>query len=121
MSLSVMPLLAAVFLLQAATAAIAADNFYLKYSVSEKSVTIVSAVTPCDSNTRVREVFLRWFKRGFETVLAGDPPLMIDWQDTPEGRAGRSGYDFGMGEAARYQKTKNGPGPSLHTISIPPF
>lgn len=78
----------------------------IKYEVLQGTVTVVSALTPYDSDETGREAFLKWFKRGFETVLQGNPPLMIEWLDSPEGRAGRSGYDSGMDEAERYLKGK---------------
>ena len=91
----------------------------LTYSVSARAVAVVSAVTPYDRDPEVRDAFLRWFKRGFDTVLAGDPPLMIEWNTTAKGRAGRSGYDFGMDEAERFLKHKL-PDRSPHTVPIPP-
>lgn len=92
---------------------------FVRYAVSDHAVTVTAAVTPFDQSTRARESFLHWFKRGFETGLAGKAPLMIDWTDTPEGKAGRQGYDFGLeqGAALREQKT---PGPSSGTVLIPP-
>jgi len=82
----------------------APGDFYLEYSVSERSVSIIAASTPYDSSSRAREALIRWFKRGFETILSGAPPLMIEWDTTPEAAAGRAGYDSGMDEAKRYLK-----------------
>jgi hypothetical protein len=61
---------------------------------------------------------MHWFKRGFETVLTGSSPLMVEWADSPEGKAGQGGYDFGMDEAERYLKKKE-PDQSLQTAPIP--
>ena len=77
---------------------------HVTYSVSGLSVTIVSAVTPHDSRGKTRDVFLYWFKRGFETVLTGKPPLMIEWDETTEGIAGQMGYTSGMNEGERFMK-----------------
>jgi len=97
----------------------AADRYVLTYSVSDEGVSVVSAVTPYDFEPEVRNAFLHWFKRGFDTVLAGDPPLMIEWDITAKGRAGRRGYDFGMDEAERFMK-KKAPKQSLQTTAIAP-
>jgi hypothetical protein len=96
------------------------SGYHLKYSVSEQTITVVAAVTPYDSNPQAKEAFLHWFKRGFETVLTGKPPLMIEWDVTPEARAGRRGYDFGMDEAERFLKNEKEPNQSLQTTPIPP-
>lgn len=93
------------------------DGPHINYQVLQETVAVVSAVTPYDSDRKVREAFLHWFKRGFETVLKGNSPLMIEWLDSPEGKAGQSGYDLGMDEAARYVKKK--PQQSLQTAPIP--
>jgi hypothetical protein len=93
--------------------------YFLKYSVSDRVVTVVSAVTPYDPNPRARDAFLHWFKRGLETLFAGTPSLMITWDITPEGKAGREGYDFGMDEAERYLKKEKNPSRSLQTAPIP--
>ena len=97
----------------------AATRHVLTYSVSERAVTVVSAVTPYDAEPEVRAAFLHWFRRGFDTVLAGHPPLMIEWDTTPKARAGRQGYDFGMDEAGRYKKGKR-PAQGPHKVPIPP-
>ena len=88
--------------------------------MSGESVSIVAAVTPFDSEPGARDVFLAWFKRGFENNLAGRPPLMIEWDTTSEAGAGRNGYDFGMTEAKRYLKNGKAPDGSLTTTPIPP-
>lgn len=97
----------------------AAARHDLTYSVSERKVAVVSAVTPYDADPAVRAAFLHWFRRGFDTVLAGDPPLMIEWDTTPKARAGRHGYDFGMEEAERFMKRKL-PAQRPHAVRIPP-
>ena len=111
-------LIAAVAPLPGVAADDAIETHYVKYSVSEHSVKVVSAVTPYDSNQKVRDAFLHWFKRGFDTVLTGSAPLMVEWADSPEGKASQRGYDFGMDEAERYLKKKE-PNQSLQTTSIP--
>ena len=93
---------------------------FVKYSVSGQSASIVSANTPFDDNPKAREAFQKWFKRGLETGLAGDPPLMIEWQGTPEGRAGQRGYDLGQEEGRRFREDKKSPR-GLQTVPIPPF
>jgi hypothetical protein len=104
--------------------ALAADGatgrHYLKYSVSDRDVTVVEAVTPYDSDPQSKEAFLNWFKRGFGTVLKGKPPLMIEWGVTAAANAGREGYDFGIDEAERYLKKEKGSSRSLHVVLIPP-
>ncbi len=112
--------LAAVFSLSSAATADEFRRPFLTYSVSGRIVTVVSAVTPYDSTPQAREGFLHWFKRGFETILAGQSPLLIEWANTPEAEAGRKGYDFGMDEAERYTRKEKGPQPSLQTTVIPP-
>ena len=100
-----------------------ADDFHrssLTYSVSGRIVTVVSAVTPYDSIPQTREAFLHWFKRGFETIMNGRPPLMIEWANTPEAEAGQKGYDFGMDEAGRYMRKEKESQPSLQTTALPP-
>jgi len=97
----------------------AAARFVVTYSVSNRAVAVVAAVTPYDADAQVRSAFLHWFKRGFDTVLAGEPPLMIEWDSTPRARAGRRGYDFGMDEAERFLKRK-APGQAPYTVPIPP-
>jgi ribosome modulation factor len=92
---------------------------FVKYSVSGQSVTVISAKTPFDDSPAVRDAFLRWFKRGFETGLAGKQPLMIEWQETPEGRAGQRGYDSGMDEGAKYRETRKASSQSVRTAPIP--
>jgi hypothetical protein len=98
----------------------ATGSHHLKYSVSDQTVTVVSAVTPYDSDPQLREAFLHWFKRGFEITLAGKPPLMIEWDVTPQAKAGRRGYDFGTDEAARYLKRDKSADQSVQTAPIPP-
>ena len=97
----------------------AAARFVVTYSVSDRAVTVFAAVTPYDADAQVRNAFLHWFKRGFDTVLAGEPPLMIEWDSTPKAMAGRRGYDFGMDEAERFLKRK-APGQAPYTVPIPP-
>ena len=102
-------------------AALEADPvYYLKYSVSKRDVTIVKAVTPYDADTKVRDAFLLWFQRGFRTVLTGAQPLMIEWRDSPEGRAGQRGYDLGMDEGVRYSKMEKTAGRPPYTVPILP-
>lgn len=93
---------------------------FIRYSVSGGTVSIVAAVTPFDSEPGARDVFLHWFKRGFENGLAGRPPLMIEWDTTSEARAGRKGYDFGMAEAESFLKNGKQSNRSLTTTLIPP-
>jgi hypothetical protein len=96
-----------------------ADQNILTYTVSDQGITVISAVTPYDSEPAVRNRFLQWFKRGFDTVLSGSSPLMIEWNTTAEARAGRHGYDFGMEEAERFLREKaSGQAPRI--IPIPP-
>lgn len=90
---------------------------HIKYQVIQKNLTIFTAVTPYDSDLKVREAFLNWFKRGFETVLKGHSPLMIEWLDSPEGKAGQIGYDLGMDEAGRHLNKE--PESSLQSVPIP--
>lgn len=97
----------------------APDTPFVKYSVSGQVLTIVSAVTPYDPRPHLKDVFLDWFKRGFETVLAGKPPLLIEWDFTPEGRAGRSGYDLGISEAEKLLKNGKTSGQMPRTTRIP--
>jgi hypothetical protein len=96
-------------------------GYYLKYSVSDRDVTVVAAVTPYDSDPQVKEAFINWFARGFETVLKGKPPLMIEWGINATASAGRKGYDFGMDEAERYLKKEKGSTRTLHVVPIPPL
>ena len=91
----------------------------LTYSVTARAVTVVAAVTPYDRDPEVRAAFLHWFKRGFDGVLAGEPPLMIEWDSTAKGRAGRSGYDFGIDEARRFLKRKPSV-PGQYVVPFPP-
>jgi hypothetical protein len=112
--------LAAVFSLSSASTADEFRRPSLSYSVSGRIVTVVSAVTPYDSNPPAREGFLHWFKRGFETIVTGKSPLLIEWANTPEAEAGRKGYDFGMDEAERYMRKERGAQPSLQTTVMPP-
>lgn len=111
---------AAILPLSCSAADKATDTHYIKYSVSNQFVTVVSAATPYDSNSKTRDAFLHWFKRGFDTILTDTSPLMVEWQNSPEGKAGRRGYDFGMDEAAIYLKKKKVPNQSLQTTPIPP-
>jgi hypothetical protein len=95
------------------------DQNILTYTVEDGGITVISAVTPYDSEPAVRNTFLQWFKRGFDTVLSGSSPLMIEWNTTAEARAGRHGYDFGMEEAERFLREKaSGQAPRI--IPIPP-
>jgi hypothetical protein len=96
-------------------------GYYLKYSLSDREVTIVAAVTPYDSDPQSKEAFLNWFKRGFDTVIKGKPPLMVEWGVTAVANAGREGYDFGMDEAKRYLKKEKGSNRSLQIVPIPPL
>ena len=98
----------------------AARGCQLKYSASGQTVTVVAVVTPYDSNPQAKEAFLHWFKRGFEIVLGGKPPLMIEWAATPEAMAGRRGYDFGMNEAEKFLKKSKEIQQLPQTIPIPP-
>lgn len=97
----------------------AADQNSLTYTVSDQGIAVISAVTPYDSEPQVRNTFLKWFKRGFDTVLSGTSPLLIEWDTTAKGRAGRHGYDLGMEEAERFIRKKE-PGQAIRTASIPP-
>jgi len=97
-----------------------ASGCQLKYSVSGQTIRVVAAVTPYDSYPQAKEAFLHWFKRGFESVLAGKPPLMIEWAATPEAIAGRRGYDFGMDEAEKYLKKSKELQQLPQTVPIPP-
>ncbi|MFH2012904.1 MAG: hypothetical protein ABIJ37_09440 [Pseudomonadota bacterium] len=96
-----------------------AQTPHVKYTVTAQSVTISSAVTHYDFDTKARQAFLSWFKRGFETVLAGKPPMMITWRETTEGEAGRKGYELGMDEGEKYLKNPVA-FKSLQIIQIPP-
>jgi len=98
----------------------AADQNILTYTVSDQGIAVISAVTPYDSQPEVRNAFLKWFKRGFDTVLSGSSPLMIEWDTTAKGRAGQRGYDLGMGEAEKFMQ-KKASSQSLQTTSIPPL
>jgi len=98
--------LVVVFFLQACAAPKADNRDPVRYSVAGTAVTIVSAQTPYDADVRARDAFLHWFKRGFETVLSGKAPMMISWEDSLRGRAGRDGYDLGMEEAEKYLKNR---------------
>jgi hypothetical protein len=121
-TLPVLVILIAVFLSVSYSAANeVTDTHYLEYSVSGQLITVASAVTPYDANPKARDAFLYWFKRGFETALIGISPLMIEWKDSPEGKAGQRGYDFGMDEAERYLKKKKDSNRSLQTTPIPPY
>lgn len=99
----------------------AAGGYHLKYSVSGRDLTIVSSVTPYDSDRKTKDAYLYWFKRGFEAVIAGKPPLMVEWGNTPAAAAGRKGYDYGIEEADRYLKKDKGERESLQTFPIPPI
>jgi hypothetical protein len=100
--------------LSCSTADAANDTHYIKYSVSDQLVSIVSATTPYDSNPKARDAFIHWFERGFNTVLTGKTPLMIEWKNSLEGKAGQRGYDFGMNEAERYLKKQKETNQSPH-------
>ncbi len=97
----------------------AADQNILTYTVSDQGIAVISAVTPYDSEQQVRNTFLKWFKRGFDTVLSGTSPLRIEWDTTAKGQAGRHGYDFGMEEAEIFLREKAS-GQAPRTIPIPP-
>ena len=88
----------------------------MEYTVSGQSLSVVSAATPYDANQKVRDAFLHWFQRGFETALSGQAPLMIEWQHTPEGEAGRKGYDLGLDEGEGYRKHPKSSDQSRQTI-----
>jgi len=96
-------------------------GYYVKYSVSDRDVTVVAAVTPYDSDPQVKEAFINWFARGFETVLKGKPPLMIEWGINATASAGRKGYDFGMDEAERYLRKEKDSLRLLNLVPIPPL
>ncbi len=98
--------LAGVFFFWACAAPKADRDAPVRYSVAGAAVTVVSAQTAYDADIRAREAFLHWFKRGFETVLSGKAPMMITWEDSLRGRAGREGYDLGMEEAEKYLKNR---------------
>ena len=120
-SLSVLAVfLAGILPLARAAGDAATGGHYLKYSVSGHTVTVIAAVTPYDSDPPLQEAFLHWFKRGFETTLAGKPPLMIEWDVTPKAKAGQRGLDFGTDEAARYLKRNKAADESVQTAPIPP-
>ena len=74
------------------------------YAITGTTVAIDAAATPFDGRSGEREAFLHWFGKGVETGHAGSEPLMIEWMDTPEGRAGRCGYDAGLEEGGRIRK-----------------
>ena len=97
----------------------AAEQNILTYTVSDQGVTVLSATTPYDSETEIRNVFLKWFKRGFDTVVSGSHPLMLEWNTTAKGRAGRHGYDLGMEEAEKFLREKPS-GQAPRTIPISP-
>lgn len=113
-------LLAAIVVPAAAVTAAgtAADQNILTYTVSDQGIAVISAVTPYDSEPQVRNTFLKWFKRGFDTIVSGASPLMLEWDTTAKGRAGRHGYDLGMEEAERFLRKKE-PGKTPRTIPIP--
>lgn len=98
-----------------------AGGYHLKYSVSGRDLTIVSSVTPYESDRKAKDAYLYWFKRGFEAVIAGKPPLMVEWGDTTAAAAGRKGYDSGMAEADRYLKKDKAQRQSVQVIPIPPI
>jgi hypothetical protein len=114
-------LLAAIVVSAATVTAVgtAAEQNILTYTVSDQGVTVYSATTPYDSETEIRNVFLKWFKRGFDRVVSGASPLMLEWDTTAQGRAGRHGYDLGMEEAERFLRKKE-PGKTPRTIPISP-
>jgi len=97
----------------------AADQNILTYTVSDQGVTVLSATTPYDSETEIRDAFLKWFKRGFDTIVSGASPLMLEWDTTAKGRAGRHGYDLGMEEAEIFLREKAS-GQAPRAIPIPP-
>ena len=105
-------LLASILSLSANSEADTPGSWYVNYTVSGRALSIVSAVTPYDSDQTVRDSFLHWFQRGFEGVIAGEAPLMIEWQDTPQGDAGQKGYEIGLDEGEAYMKNQKSPNPS---------
>jgi hypothetical protein len=116
-------LTAAVLLLSACPSpkpAAALAGPFVRYSVSGQSMSIISAVTPFDGQPGVRDAFLHWFQRNFETVLAGREPVMIEWANTPEAQAGRRGYDLGIAAAQTYLKNRMRSGQSVQITPIPP-
>jgi hypothetical protein len=96
-------------------------GYFIKYGVSKQKAIIISASTPYDSSIKARDAFLHWFVRGFEAVLTGRAPMVVEWKDSPEGKAGQKGYDFGMDEAERYLKLKEKPDNSIIIAPIPPL
>ena len=102
----------------AAAAPVATDSFTLDYQVSGTTLTILAAVTPYDARPKVRDAFLHWFQRGFESALKGEAPLLVDWQPTPEGAAGRCGYDLGLEKGERFRAPRSGE--ERQRVPIPP-
>ena len=117
---AIVTMVVVVFLLSACVTPKALRTPHVKYTVVDQSVTVASAVTHYDLDAKAREIFLYWFKRGFETVFAGKSPMMITWGETIEGEAGREGYDFGMNEGERYMQNPKKLNQSLQTSPIPP-
>lgn len=76
----------------------------IRYAITGTTVAIDAAVTSFDDQPSERKAFLDWFKKGVGTAYAGREPLMVEWMDTPEGRAGRCGYDAGLEEGERIRK-----------------
>ncbi|MEW6616070.1 MAG: hypothetical protein AB1401_11500 [Thermodesulfobacteriota bacterium] len=96
------------------------EAFHVKYTIAAQSVIVSSAVTRYDFDAKARHAFLYWFKRGFETVLAGKPQMMITWEETTEGEAGRKGYDLGMSEGEKYMQSPKATNQPVQTTPIPP-
>lgn len=104
----VMVTLKIMILLASCAAPMLPDGPFVEYSLTGQSARIVTAATPFDSNLKAREAFLHWFERGLETVLSGKQPIMVEWQDSPAGRAGQQGYDIGMQEGESFLKDRKG-------------
>ena len=94
---------------------------HVSYRVKGESVTVVSAVTPFDSNPAAREAFVKWFKKGFEATLKGKEPMRVEWERNQIGQAGSRGYDVGLDEGERFRAEPKQSNQSLQTTPIPPF
>ena len=115
-----------IFYLVSVSAPVFSEDYFIEYLISGQSCEIVYAVTPFDSNEKTRKVFLKWFKQGVETVLSARQPLDIEWQPSPEGRAGQKGlrqvfhhqrsYAPQQGQPCGYKIKRLGiaPGPKGH-------
>ncbi|AMV73287.1 hypothetical protein JCM30471_16890 [Desulfuromonas carbonis] len=110
-------LLALLILLSTNLSCAATDSFTLDYSVSGNTVTILAAVTPYDPTPKVRDAFLHWFQRGFETALRNEAPLLVEWQNTPQGQAGQDGYELGLEKGERFRARRSGT--ERQTVPIP--